>query len=207
MKKSTSGIWWSPTAEGTPALVVTAAFFALGGLVGCLLAFQTKSDGAAAMAAYLDQFLSTAQEHSLELPSFPGLLWRGFRWPLATFIVGFSTFGLIGIPILSSLRGFFLAFSIGSFALSYGHSGLALAFFLLGIPGLFAIPAFLLMATQSFLTSWALSGQESRRRESFSYRNHFIRYGLCVAAVCVSLLIERYLVPALIAGSAQALLR
>ena len=207
MRKATTGIWWSPTAEGTPDLVVTAAFFALGGLAGCLLAFQVKSDGSSAMAAYLGRFLMTAQEGTLTTPPFSALLWRSFRWPLAVFVLGFSTLGLVGIPALASLRGFFLAFSISSFARAYGYSGLTIAFFLLGIPGCFAVPAFFLLSAQSFLTALSMLGQGGRRKESLLYSSHFFRCGVCVTAVCVSLLLERYLVPVLIAGAAGTLIQ
>lgn len=206
MTRTVTGIWWSPTAEGTPALVVTAAFFTLGGLMGCLLAFRMADAGMEAMTAYLDRFLAVAQAGGLEVPAMAELFWRTLRWPLAAVLLGFSALGMFGIPILSCMRGFFLSFSIACFALSYGRDGLAIAFFLLGIPGLLAVPAFILLATQSFSAACAQMGRAGRRELPFR-REYFFRCGVCAAAVCISLLLERYLVPVLVSGAAEVLLR
>ena len=206
MTRAVTGIWWSPTAEGTPALVVTASFFTLGGLMGCFLAFRMAQAGTDAMTAYLDSFLLTAQAGGLDAPTLPELLWRSFRWPLAAAALGFSAAGLFGIPVLSFLRGFFLAFSIASFAQTYGYAGLAVAFFLLGIPGSLSIPAFFLLSVQSFSSACSMIGRVGRREMSVQ-RGALLRCGVCVAATCVSLLLECYLVPALISGSAGALLQ
>ncbi|MCI9263091.1 MAG: hypothetical protein HFF06_00795 [Oscillospiraceae bacterium] len=208
MRRAVTGFWWSPATEGTPALVATAVFFALGGITGCLIAFQVADEGIAALAGYLDRFLSAVQSDGLEIPAFAEFLWRSFRWPLAATLLGFAAFGLLGLPLLASARGFFFAFSIASFARAYGREGLALAFFLLGIPGLFSIPAFLILTTQSLSSAYALAGRGggSGRRDLPFHREHFFRCGVCAAAVCVSLLLERYLVPALVSGAAAVLI-
>lgn len=206
MARTVTGIWWSPTTEGTPALVVTAAFFTLGGLTGSLLAFRVADAGTEAMVAYLDRFLSVAQAGGLSVPALPELLWRTLRWPLAALLLGFSVIGTLGIPVLCSMRGFFLAFSIAAFTQAYGLDGLAVAFFLLGVPGFLSIPAFFLLTTQGFSSACALAGR-SGRHEPLFHREYFFRCGVCAAALCVSLILERYLVPALVAGAAEALLR
>lgn len=209
MRRAVTGFWWSPAAEGTPALVATAAFFTFGGVAGCLLAFQVADAGMTALTGYLDRFLAAAQAGGLEIPGLAELLWRSFRWPLAAILLGFTALGLLGIPILASVRGFFLAFSIASFARAYGREGLTVAFFLLGIPGSFSVPAFLLLSTQSLSSAYALAGRSggSGRRDLPFHRDYFFRCGVCAAAVCASLLLERYLVPALVSGAAAVLIR
>ena len=206
MRRTVAGFWWSPTIEGTPALVVTAAFFTLGALVGCLMAFRIHTGGADALYAYLEQFLALAREGGLSLPEFPALLWRTLRWPLAAFLLGFTALGLLGIPLLSALRGFFLAFSVASFSRAYGHSGLTVAFLLQGIPGLLSVPAFLLLATQSISSAYRLAGRGSGQgRREFPYgRDYFLRCGLCAGVLFASLLVECYLVPILVTGWAGA---
>lgn len=206
MSRTVTGIWWSPAIEGTPALVVTAAFFTFGGLAGNLLAFQMTESGQTAMAAYLDRFLGLALTGDLAQPALPELLWRSLRWPMAAFLLGFSILGLLGIPILSAMRGFFFAFSVASFARAYGFRGVAVAFFLLGIPGLLAIPAFITLATQSLSSACSLAGRSGRRESPFS-RRYFTRCGICGAVFSASILLECYIVPPLIVHVAEILLR
>jgi len=188
---------------------VTAAFFALGGLGGSVLAMRTTAGGADALGSYLEQFLTSAQMGGLSSPDLFPFLWRNLRWPLGAFLLGFSALGLLGIPLLSGLRGFFLGFSVGAFAQAYGRSGLAVAFLLQGLPGLIAIPVFFLLAVQSFSMARGLLGRGSGqgRREAAYDKAYLMRCGVCAAALGLSLLIERYLVPALVTGWAGALLR
>ena len=195
MRRAVAGFWRPPMAEGVPALVITAAFFVLGGAAGCFMAFQSSGAGADTLAAYLDNFLSAAQAGQLSDPAAPELLWRTIRWFLAAFLLGFTALGLLGVPILALLRGFFLSFSIASFSQAYGWNGLMLSFLLLGVPSMVTIPAFFLMTVQSFSASLNLA----------FHREYFFRCGLCVGAVCASLFLERYAVPALIAGISGAL--
>lgn len=205
MRRAVAGFWWSPTIEGTPALVVTTTFFALGGLAGSFLALWSTGSGMDAMADYLEQFLMSAQEGTLQSPALLELVWRALRWPLAAFVLGFTGLGLWGIPIVTALRGFYLAFSIAAFAQAYGRGGLVTAFFLLGVPALTCVPAFLLLATQSFSAACSLAGQTGGRRDPPYHRDYFFRCGVCAAAVCAGLFMERYLVPALITGWARGL--
>ncbi len=209
MGRAVTGFWWSPTAEGTPALVVTAAFFALGGLAGCLMALGAAEGGMDALQIYLENFLTSAREGAIITPATPEILWRLLRWPLAALLLGFTALGLLGIPALASARGFFLSFSIASFARAFGRSGLCVAFLLLGIPALVTIPAFFLLCVQSFQAAWRLAGRApgQGRRELPYHRDYFFRCGFCAAAVCVGFLLERYLTPILVMGVAGALLQ
>ncbi len=207
MRRAVAGFWWSPTAEGTPALIVVAAFFTLGGLAGGLIALGAAEGGAEALRDYLERFLTAAQAGDLSTPALPQLIWRCFRWPVAAFLLGTSAWGLLGIPLLCGLRGFFLSFSIGAFACAYGHSGLAVAFLLQGLPGLLAVPAFFLLAVQSLSSAWSLlSSAGQGRREGIFSKESFLRCGVCVATLGASLLTEYYLVPSLISGWAGVLL-
>lgn len=207
MRRAVAGFWWSPTGEGTPALVVTATFFALGGLSGCFFALWSAGDGVETMSSYLSEFLSAALEGTLREPAVIELVWRALRWPLAAFFLGFTALGVFGIPVLTGLRSFYLAFSIAAFAQAYGGEGLMMAFLLLGVPALVYVPAFFLLATQSFSAACTLAGRTTGqgRRELPYHRDYFFRCGVCAAAVCLGILLERYLVPTLVVGWAGTL--
>lgn len=209
MRRAVAGFWWSPTGEGTPALVVTAAFFVLGGLVGSFLALWSAGDGIEAMTGYLSAFLAAAREGSLREPALWELVWRALRWPLAAFLLGFTALGVFCIPVLTGLRSFYLSFSIAAFAQAYGSNGLVTAFLLLGIPAIAYVPAFFLLATQSFSAACALAGRAAGqgRRELPYHREHFFRCGVCAAAVCLGVLLERYVVPILVMSWAEILMK
>ncbi len=207
MRRAVTGFWWSPTTQGTPALVVTAAFFTFGVLVGSLLALQVTEGGAEALNAYLEQFLALAQVGGLTQPSFFTLMWRAIRWPLFAFLLGFSALGVLFLPILSSMRGFFLAFSIASFARSYARRGVAISFLLLGVPEAVYLPVFFLLCVQSLGAAWSFAGRipGQGRRELPYDRGYFLRCGVCAVAMAVGLFIEWAALPTLMAGVASGL--
>lgn len=209
MRRAVAGFWWSPTDEGTPALVVTAIFFALGGLLGGVWAFGASGSGAETMTDYLREFLLTAQEGALRQPMFWELVWRALRWPLAAFLFGFTALGVFGLPVLIAARGFCLSFSISAFAQTYGGKGLMTAFLLLGVPAFVYVPVFFLLSAQSFSAACALVGRTAGqgRREGPYHREYFFRSGVCAAALCLGISLEQYLVPALITSWAKALIQ
>lgn len=209
MRRAVAGFWWSSKGEGTPALVVTAIFFIFGGLLGSFFALLPAEDGTAAMTSYLSEFLLVAREGALREPALLELVWRALRWPLAAFLLGFTALGVLCIPVLTGLRSFYLSFSIAAFAQAYGGNGLTMAFLLLGIPALAYLPAFFLLATQSFSTACALAGRATGqgRRELPYHREHFFRCGVCATAVCVGIFLERYVVPALVIRWAEMLIK
>lgn len=209
MRRAVAGFWWSPTVEEAPVLVVTATFFALGGLLGCFLALWATGSGADAMAGYLKEFLASAQEGALREPALLELVWRALRWPLAAFLLGFTAIGVLGLPLLTAARGFCLSFSIAAFAQAYGGRGLMMAFLLLGPPALVYVPAFFLLSAQSFSAACVLAGRSigQGRRELPYHRDYFFRSGVCAMAVCLGIFTEQYLVPVLITGWARALIQ
>ena len=208
MRRAVAGFWWSPTIEGTPALIVTAIFFAFGGLLGGLGSVWSAGSGMDAMSGYLEEFLATAQRGALREPAFWVLVWRAIRWPLAAFLLGFTALGVFGLPVLAAVRSFFLSFSVAAFAQAYGGRGLMTAFLLLGIPALVYVPAFFLLTVQSFSAACSLAGRTAGqgRRELPYHRDYFFRCGLCGAAVCLGVFLEQYLVPALVTGWAETLI-
>lgn len=209
MRKAITGFWWSPASEGVAALVVTALFFALGSFLGLLTSSVASLDGITVMHTYLEQFLALAQEDSLSHPEFFSFLWQIIRWPIFALLFGFSALGLIGLPILNGMRGFFLAFSVGSFAQTYGHNGAVAALLLLGIPAFLSIPAFFLLSAQSFSASYKLAVRASGQgKRELPYHHVFIlRCVFAVILIGLSASLEWYLVPAIAGGWAKILLQ
>ncbi len=75
--------------------------------------------------------------------------------PFAAAAFAFSTgyLGVFFIPILSLFRGFVFGCAVAALFSADGYSGLLQGLILIGIPSLFCIPAFLLIATDSFRLS------------------------------------------------------
>ena len=192
----------------TPALAVMAASFFLGGLSGCLLASCVGGDGAASLRAYVEQFLQTAQSGELSVPAAAALIWDTARWPLLALLLGFTALGLLGLPLLFAVRGFLLSFAVASLVRLFGGAGCLLAMALFGISGALSVPALFVLGVQSFQAARQLAGRvwgDGKLPMPYG-KTYFVRCGGCAAALCVCILLDCFVVPALVSGLAGTLL-
>lgn len=207
MRKAVAGFWYSPASEGVSALAVTAAFFALGGLLGGFASVATAGSVSSVMiSSYLEGFLAEAQGNGLLYPDLLQFLWLSLRWTIAAFVLGFSSLGVLGLPLLGGARGFLFSFSIGVFTQALGQRGLMVAFIMFGVSGLISIPVFLLVSTQSFLVSRYLVSRGTGKSEFPYNRVYILRFCFSVLLLYVSLILEWYCVPGLLAGWSELLL-
>lgn len=207
MRRPIAKVWNVPSDGSMSALAVTSAFFFLGGLLGCILAARVGGGGSDSLILYLERFLSTAGEQTALAPPLLPLIWETVRWPLIVFVLGFTTLGLLFIPVVFSVRGFLLAFSIASFVRMFGGGGGLLAFLVFGISGCVALPVFFVLGVQGIMASRYLATRflgETRRGSPYGKR-YFLRCGVCAGALCVCVFLESVVVPALVAGGAKLL--
>lgn len=207
MRRTITKVWSVPSDGSVPALAVTSAFFFLGGLLGCALAARVGGGGSDSLALYLERFVAAAGEQTVSAPPLFSLVWETVRWPLLVFVLGFTTLGVLGIPIVFFIRGFLLAFSIASFVRMFGGAGGLLAFFVFGVSGCVALPVLFILGVQGLLASRYLATRflgEGRRSPPYG-QSYFLRCGLCAGALCVCVFLESVAVPALVAGGAKLL--
>lgn len=205
MRRAVAGIWGTPAAKGRVALAVTVTFFILGSFLGCISAFHAAGAADDALSGYLSRFLQNARDGALSSPALATQLWQVLRWPLGAFLLGFTALGVFGIPVLAGARAFFLAFSVASFTRVYGQAGLAMAFLLLGLTSLVAVPAFFVLSTQSLQAACALAGRSGGTGRLPYDKRYFLCCGGCAAAFCVCFLLERFFLAALVSGAAGSL--
>ena len=207
MGKGTADLWDVPESGVLSALAVISACFLAGGLAGCALAGYVGGEGLESLSVYLNAFLQAAGAGEAQPPFLGALVWSSLRWPLLALLLGFTALGLLGLPALFAVRGFLLGFSIASFVRLFGQSGCLLAVLVFGIPGAAAVPALFVLGVQGFLAARILAGRfwgDGKRPVPYGKR-YFLRCGMCVAALCVCILLEYLAVPALVESMADAL--
>ena len=208
MRRPVAGIWDVPPLGVVPALAASAVFFFLGGLAGCILAARIDGGASESLSAYMQGFLSAAQEGGVGAPALLHVVWETARWPLLAVLLGFTALGLLGLPILFSVRGFLLAFSIASFVRMFGAAGCLLAFLVFGVSGAVSVPVLFVLGVQSLTAARALASRflgDGGRSCSPYGRAYFLRCGCCAAALALCAALEYLAVPALVTGLAGAL--
>lgn len=205
MKKRVVRIWDVPAGGLFPALLVVSAAFVLGGLLGCLMAAQVDGGGTDSLNAYLQSYLSAAQSGAVSKPGLLPVLWETLRWPVLTFFMSFTALGVLGIPVLFSIRGFLLSFAVSSFVRMFGGAGGILAFFAFGLTGLVAVPVLFVLGVQGFAAARELAGRffgGGKRSLPFG-KTYFMRCGVCAAALFGCICLESFAVPALLRSVAS----
>ncbi len=195
-----------PSEQRTTLALLSIAFL-IGGTAGCLLAVLSSKASADELSRYLADYLALAQGG--ELPRGLWLLvWDQVKYLLAALILGVTALGIVGLPILFGVRGFFLSFPAACFCRVFGGRGLFPAFVLFGLPALLWAPALFLVGVPGFL-----SAQELMRRSLGEGRGgvplngaYWCRAGLCVCLVLAAGLLEYWVVPVLLRAAARVVL-
>lgn len=193
-----------PWSAWLPALLPLAISFFLGTVTGCLWAGWAAEAESGTLTAYIEGYLSAARSGALTVPSVFSLLWETFRWPLLTWILAFTAFGVIGIPVLFALRGFFLAFAAASFIRVLGGAGAVLSVLLFGVTGLLTLPVLFVLGTQGFTACCTLGARllGDKHRGGIPYeRTYFLRSGICFFVLLLSVCMEQAILPVLLTAA------
>lgn len=182
------------------AFLVCAAFFLCGGIVGAFSSASiTDTDYA---FDFLFGYLKLAEDDLVSNPGFLSVMINTLKFPLIALFLGFSVFGVIGLPILSAVRGFLLAFSASLICRLFGTGGIWLAFALYGLSALMTVPCFFVLSSQCFSSSGYLLQavlHPSQRTTISPFNRTFLkRCVICFIILLAVALLETLFSPGLI---------
>lgn len=207
MRETGGKLWRDLEGDMRLPLVVLTGSFLAGGLAGLLLSGKSGGSERTVLAELLRTFLERSAAQTPQTPPVPILLWEAVRWHALVFVLGFTSLGLLFLPVVFALRGFLLAFAIGVFVHLFGGAGAVLAMAVFGVTGAVSLPALFVLGVQGMGASRALASRflgESRRTLPYG-RVYFLRCAACAGALCVCVLLESAAVPELVSGAAGVL--
>ena len=183
-----------------PRLVLLAAFFAGGLLLGQVLAAHVPSDSCLELRRYLADFLRV--EDSREVSALLSTCLIYFRYPLLALFLGFASVGVVLLPALAAAFGAFLSFSVCCFTAAFGSEGVVLALAVFGLRCLVTLPCFFLLAVPSWGASAALAslsiGRGRRAATLRMDRAWWLRLGGVMAALLAGVCLEWLISPRLV---------
>ena len=196
MRKRWSGIWYISAGKEWRSLLVLGAAFAVGGLLGSLMASLIAGAGTDGLMDYIQSFFSAAQKNYTTSPALLSLLWEQFRYPIAVLLLSFTALGTIAIPGLFAMRSFFLSFAISSFARMFGGDGVILSAVLFGLSGVISVPVLFALGTQGWENSRRLAGHGEKirhgREDKGFLHAYFPRIASCVLWILLCVLVEHF---------------
>lgn len=134
--------------DGPASLAVLCACFFLGLLLGFL--FSALSSESIELSDYLQRYFQVAGQSGGISPSLWSVVWEQARWPLLAVVLSFTVLGVIGIPLLLTIRGFLLSFAVATFGRLFGLHGVAAALAVFGLTALLSMPVLFAVCHDSF---------------------------------------------------------
>lgn len=193
----------STLRESSSTLPLLTASFVLGAFLGCVLAASVSGAGSMALDTYMSGFTAALREGSVQAPSLMAASWAVLRWPLAVLLLGYVSFGLIGIPLLVCARGFFFTFCIAAFVQTLGGKGLLFALLLLGVESFLSIPVLFVLASQSLGNAALRKEAKGKSRPTKTEQSPvlLLRNTVCFCILLFCILWELLLLPLLLSGA------
>ncbi len=146
---------WDLLSGQCSVLILLGILFLAGGVVGSLFAGFAGGEGAKELSRYLADYLALARDETVKRTFWP-TVWEQLRYLLVVVVLGSTALGVVGIPLLFGVRGFFFSFSVGCFCRVFGGAGLVPALVLFGLPALLWGPALFLAGFQGLSSAQRL---------------------------------------------------
>lgn len=198
MEKRRGGLDWRRPPF---CLLFLALFFLAGVLLGQVFAGRVPDAAGEELDRYLSGFLQLGAETGRLSPRvILSAVVLYVRYPLAAFLLGFSSIGVVLLPCVTGAFGFFLSFSVCCFTAAFGPKGILLALAVFGLRCAVTLPCYFLLAVPSWKTSAVLASLSfGRGRHSAAVvygRACWVRVGGAAAALlagmCAELLLSPY---------------
>lgn len=178
--------------------VVLAALFLAGALAGHVYAGACGEEAGEALGAYLDGYCRLYDAGGVEV-SVASCAAMYFGYALALFLLGFSAAGVVLVPALSGVFGFFSMYTVSCFVRFYGRAGVLLALGAMAVRLVFTLPCFLMLAGAAWPLSielFTLSFGRGKRSAPVLYGSrYFLLFLLCAVILAVGVCCERLLTP------------
>ena len=183
-------------------LLFLALFFLAGVLLGQVLAGKVPDGTGGELTRYLTDYVYLYGQTAPESRAFWETVVIYFRYPLLAVFLGFTSVGLVLVPVVAAAFGFFLSFSVSCFTAAFGGEGVLLALAVSGLRCAVTLPCFFLLAVPSWQASWTLAslslGRGQRTAPVVYGRVWWLRAGLAAAVLLAGVCADHALSPVLL---------
>lgn len=180
--------------------LVLAFLFLLGGIVGLIYSRGCDESSRSAFRAYLADYCFLFDRGDVAVSLLRCMLLY-MAYVVSAFLLGFSSLGLVFIPVLSGVFGFASFYTVACFEMTFGSAGVVLAASLIGFRLAFTLPCFLVTASEALPLSFRLArltAGRCKRVEPVLYKGrYFFLFVCCCVVLLVGVFCERLVMPTL----------
>lgn len=142
-KKASNNFQMISKSTGSLSMALMVIFLLCGGIAGCI--FSLSAQQSSELLFFQSDIVSLAK-NEVTVFSFWSTYFNLTKYLFIIFLLSFTVFGYIIIPIIVSLKSFFLTFSISTVLQLYGIKCFFLSMSMFGIQAFLSIPTLLLTA-------------------------------------------------------------
>jgi len=178
-------------------LLFLALFFFAGIVLGQVFSGRVPDATGEELSRYLRDFLMVEGEGDPSARTALSAAVLYFRYPLAAFLLGFASIGVLLLPLATGAFGFFLSFSVCCFTAAFGADGVLLALAVFGLRCAVTLPCYFLLAVPSLERSMVLAAMSfgrGRRSAPVVYDRAWwsrlaVISGVLLAGMCAELML------------------
>lgn len=171
-------------------LVFLALCFFLGAMIGHALADCRQISQSTELASYLQSFVILLQNEEISQPSLGHALFSYCKYPVLVFLLSYTAFGVLLIPVLTIYQGFTTSFAVSVFIYTVSEHGFLLALLLFGTRCLVVLPCYFFLAGRAFSAAAERMGGAAQKKEDASEKYVLVRFLLCVVILAAGALLE-----------------
>lgn len=170
-------------------LLLMLAFLA-GSVIGAALGVNSSSESVYSVV----EGITTRSTWSY---GFLESLWNCSKFIIAVFFLAGSVYGMLLIPVLCAVRGYFLGCSAASIISAMEANGWLLSFFVVGIPAILTVPCLIVLGADAFVSSRKLLSL-SLGSYGGGTGSDLARHGIiCSAIIVFTAAVNEFLIPVL----------
>lgn len=193
-----------PDSELRSALLCLTVCFAVGSAGGCIFAGRLGPDTQTRLLDYFGGYFTAILDESEAVsPSALSAVWEILRWPVLTFLLGFTALGVVGLPAVFCVRGFLLSYAAAVLVRLYGVTGLAVSLAVFGVSTFLVLPALFILGVDSFRGAGTLAVRQAG--EAGRTPGRLMRAGCCGVLLAVASALQLRLTPVLLAAAVKLL--
>lgn len=196
-----------PGSELQSALFCLTVCFTVGSVGGCIFAGRLGTDTQTRLLDYFGSYFTALVGDKTAVPSSFSAVWEIVRWPFLAFVLGFTALGVVGLPLVFSVRGFLLSYAVAALVRLYGVTGLVVSLAVFGVSGFLVLPVLFTLGVDSFRGAGAMAVKlmGDGRRSFPPGRGRLFRAGCCGILLAVASTLQLQLTPVLLASAAKLL--
>ena len=183
--------------------LLLALFLVLGIFAGYVFSGRVSGETSGELRRYFEGYLALTAERAVTAETVAQTAVCFLRAPVLSFLLGFASIGVAGLPLLFAAQGFVLSFSLFYFAGAMGREGFLLLPALFAIRLLFVLPCTVLLGTAALDKARALAalslGGGKRVRPVVYGTAYWYRFAVCCVCLLIGSALELWLVPLFLA--------